>query len=215
MAIWYLKSSIFHMRVMDCAASVISACCPHKLADILGMPMNRLRRIRDDVIKPNLEEIQSYGSLPETTAMIEVGKGAKRAVTEYWLTEPQALAVCSLSRAPNAKAVRKMLIQVFMAWRRGQLVSVELPVAAIVEEMTAEVMRCQGGMVKAIVKKQVGEAENRAHRHAQIGLRTAAEDGSTARNPAVADDLGGILSEGAAVVGTPVFQSLNQWQPST
>jgi hypothetical protein len=53
-----------------------------------------------------------------------------REVTEYWLTKPQALAVCVLSRAPKAKAVRTMLIDVFMAWRRGQLVSVKLPVPA-------------------------------------------------------------------------------------
>jgi hypothetical protein len=29
---------------------------------------------------------------------------------------------------PNAKVVRKSLIQVFTAWRRGQLARVELPV---------------------------------------------------------------------------------------
>jgi len=48
-------------------------------------------------------------------------RGGKRVgtVSEYWLNEEQALLVSVLSDAPNAPAVRAMLIKVFVAWRRG------------------------------------------------------------------------------------------------
>ena len=54
--------------------------------------------------------------------MVEIGSGAKREVQEYWLNEEQALLVAVLSKAPNAPAVRAMLIRVFVAYRRGRLV---------------------------------------------------------------------------------------------
>ena len=41
--------------------------------------------------------------------------------TEFWLTEREALMVCSASDAPNAPVVRAALVDLFIAWRRGKL----------------------------------------------------------------------------------------------
>jgi hypothetical protein len=73
----------------------------------------------------NVEEIQVHGPSRHHVAMVDIGSGVQREVTEYWLTEAQAYVVCRHSNVPNAAAVNKMLIDVFMAWRRGQLVRVE------------------------------------------------------------------------------------------
>jgi hypothetical protein len=121
-----------------------------KLAEALGMKPNRLRRIRT-LIKKNIEEIETDGSTLGSAAMIDIGKAATREVTEFWLTEPQELAVCALSRARKAKAVRT-LIQVFMAWRRGQEVSVSLPVAASVEQI-AEAMMTRSRKLKRMDRR--------------------------------------------------------------
>lgn len=42
----------------------------------------------------------------------------------YYLNEPQALVICALSRTAKAAQVRKALIDVFMAVRRGDVVTV-------------------------------------------------------------------------------------------
>ncbi len=97
------------------------------------------------VIQRHKAEIEGYGPLAQTGAMVGIGSGAKRAVTEYHLTEEQALCVCQLSRAPKAPAVRRMLIEVFTAYRRGHLVP-DLDRSAV------------GGIVKGIVRKALAEA---------------------------------------------------------
>lgn len=89
------------------------------IAARLGMA--RPTNIRQ-LIERNREELETFGSLHRSRAMIEAGKGAEREVTEYRLNEEQALTIAQISRAPNAKEVRGMLVKVFVAWRRGQLI---------------------------------------------------------------------------------------------
>ena len=43
-----------------------------------------------------------------------------RPTLEYWLNEAQALLVCMFSRTDQAARVRRELVEVFMAWRRGK-----------------------------------------------------------------------------------------------
>lgn len=71
------------------------------------------------LIERNADELATYGVL----STVEKTSGAKggRPGREYWLNEGQALLVCALSRTPQAAAVRKSLIDVFMAWRTGHL----------------------------------------------------------------------------------------------
>ena len=88
------------------------------LADRLGF--DRPRNIRN-LIDRNIAEIESFGSALRREALLTRPQGGTVSVQEYWLNEEQALLVSVLSNAPNAPAVRAMLIKVFVAWRRGQL----------------------------------------------------------------------------------------------
>jgi hypothetical protein len=114
--------------------------------------MKRPTNIRR-VIERNRVEVEGYGSLHAASAMIEAGKGAQRETVEYHLTEEQALCVCQLSRAPNAPAVRRMLIEAFTAYRRGHLVP-ELDRSAV------------GGIVKGVTRKAIADVLPAAIAHA-------------------------------------------------
>lgn len=105
----------------------------------LGMAQpERIRR----VIDRNKRELQGYCGLRQVgTKPSELGG---RPGTEYHLTEEQALCVCALSRAPKAPAVRRMLIETFMAYRRNQLVVAAGP------DMD---LKSIGGVVKGIIRK--------------------------------------------------------------
>lgn len=84
-----------------------------QLGEALGFA--RPRKIRE-IIARNLDEIETYGSSAPR-------RGAYRGAefVEYFLNEPQALLICMFSNTPRAAAVRKMLIDVFMEYRRGKL----------------------------------------------------------------------------------------------
>jgi len=89
-----------------------------RLSEALGF--ERPRKIRD-LITRNMAEIEAHGPAPHRGALVERPQGGTVEVTEYWLNEPQALLVCMFARTARAAEVRKNLIEVFMAWRRGQL----------------------------------------------------------------------------------------------
>ena len=88
------------------------------LAERLGM--ERLTNICARIIEPNCAELEAFG--PLCTCRVQTGG---RPGTAYYLNEEQALLVASLSRTERAKEVRPMLIRVFVAYRRGQLVPTE------------------------------------------------------------------------------------------
>lgn len=89
-----------------------------RLGEVLGFA--RPRDLRQ-LIKANLDELMTHGPSRRVTAMVEIGSGARRAVEEYHLNEAQALLVCMFARTEKAAAVRKQVIQVFLAWRHGEL----------------------------------------------------------------------------------------------
>jgi hypothetical protein len=86
------------------------------LAEALGMATPRA--IRFNLIEPNRAELESLGNLHEFNA--NAGQRGRPA-TAYYLNEEQALLVCMFSRTANAQAVRRQVIDTFMAVRRGQL----------------------------------------------------------------------------------------------
>lgn len=92
------------------------------LAERLGM--SRPRDIRSNLISPNIEEFQALGNLRSLNA--NLGKRGRPALS-YYLNEEQALLACVLSRSPNAPAVRRVLIETFVAWRRGHLIPTPEP----------------------------------------------------------------------------------------
>ena len=81
------------------------------LAERLGF--SRPRDIRK-LIERNIVEITTYGPCATVARPVQSNE-----VSEYWLSEEQALLVAVLSNAANAPAVRAMLIKAFVAWRRG------------------------------------------------------------------------------------------------
>lgn len=110
---------------------------PTVLDTVLGRVLgySRVRDVRQ-IIEANKVELEAYGGL-RTNAANPGPKGGRPSV-EYHLTEPQALLVCLFSRTAKAAAVRKQIIQVFMAWRRGELVPDGLPMH---KDLVFEVIR--------------------------------------------------------------------------
>lgn len=84
-----------------------------EIADRLGI--SRPRDIRK-LIERNKKELETFGTRA-TVAHVVRGNP----VIEYLLNEEQSLLVAAISNAPNAPAVRAMLIKVFVAWRRRHL----------------------------------------------------------------------------------------------
>ena len=87
-----------------------------RLAEALGF--GRVYDIRQ-LIQRNSGELvgfgEVYGTVPKTS------RRGGRPTTEYHLNEAQALLICMFSQTRRAAEVRKQLIEVFMAWRRGEL----------------------------------------------------------------------------------------------
>lgn len=89
------------------------------LAERLGFGRATSIRI---LIERNRAELSLYGSLHRRDA--NPGKQGGRPGKAYWLNEGQALVICALSRTDKAAEIRKAIIDVFMAYRRGKLVDV-------------------------------------------------------------------------------------------
>jgi hypothetical protein len=89
------------------------------LADRLGF--TRPRTIRQ-LIERSMAELESFGLIAARCSAYR-----NRQFTEYWLNEPQALLVCLFSRTEKAAEVRRTVIAVFSAWRRGQLAPTRQP----------------------------------------------------------------------------------------
>jgi hypothetical protein len=87
-----------------------------RLGERLGL--SRARGIRT-TIDDNREELETYGELvccphPQTPERGRPGD-------EYWLNRTQALVVCILSRAPNAKLIRREVVRVYELAIDGKL----------------------------------------------------------------------------------------------
>ena len=92
------------------------------LADRLGMADPH--KIRD-LIKANWDEIESFAPISARRAE-NTGRG--RPGTEYLLTEPQAICVATLSRAPRAADVRAALIAAALAGFHAAFVTLYMEV---------------------------------------------------------------------------------------
>jgi hypothetical protein len=86
------------------------------LAARLGMV--KPHKIRE-LIAANIAELVQHGEV--SSRREETSPRGGRPGTNYYLNEAQALLVCMFSRTPKAAIVRKALIEVFMAYRRGEV----------------------------------------------------------------------------------------------
>lgn len=86
-----------------------------RLGEVLGF--GRPRRIRA-VVRNNFKELRLHGEVRRDARRTQEG-GAP--AEEYLLNEAQAVLVCMFSRTNEAAEVRRQIIQVFLAWRHGEL----------------------------------------------------------------------------------------------
>lgn len=86
-----------------------------RIAERLGY--ERPADIRD-LIERNSEELETYGGIIRA---IRKNTGRGRPANEYFLNEAQTLLICMFSKTANAAACRKEVIEVYLAYRRGEL----------------------------------------------------------------------------------------------
>lgn len=78
----------------------------------------RSRAIRQ-LIESNREELEAYGNIATRHGVVEIGNGALKETTEFYLNEHQGLLICMFAKTEMAAAVRKALIEVFVAYRHA------------------------------------------------------------------------------------------------
>ena len=74
------------------------------------------------LIERNRPEFEAWGVLPQIEEKPKNAKGGRPKIILF-LNEGQAVLATCLSRTPQAIPLRKGIIEVFMAWRSGQLIS--------------------------------------------------------------------------------------------
>lgn len=98
-----------------------------EIADELGFAD---KKHLHQLIKRNREELADYGAIfLQTEEKIDRGRGRPEA--NYLLTEEQALLICMFARTPAARLARKKIIEVFQAYRKGDLYSLAVEAQAI------------------------------------------------------------------------------------
>lgn len=108
-------NELFTVADIDVAVDVEPRIRDVLLAERLGYKRSRVIR---ELIERNREELEAYGTIAVRHGAVEIGSGAIKEVTEFYLNEHQGLLVCMFSKTEIAAAVRKALIEVFVAFRR-------------------------------------------------------------------------------------------------
>lgn len=97
------------------------------LADYLGLV--KAHDVRAMIVR-NWSELSLHGNFPHRA---EKSEGRGRPGTAYYLNEGQALVICALSRTEKAAEIRKQIIDVFRAYRSGELQPAEEKPVHVVE----------------------------------------------------------------------------------
>lgn len=85
-----------------------------RLQEVLGFArIDHLHRL----IKAHRDELEDFGPL----FLFEGEKSGGRRSNHYYLNEHQATAICLWAETAKARAARKLIVEVFTAWRKGQL----------------------------------------------------------------------------------------------
>lgn len=90
------------------------------------------------VIERHMEELEDFGQVFLRVQKNPSLRGGRPTKT-YLLNEHQATAVCLWAETPKARAARKLIVEVFTAWRRGQLPDLPAPRVDPFAEMSGRV----------------------------------------------------------------------------
>jgi hypothetical protein len=81
------------------------------------------------VIDANWDELTAYGEIRIIAPSAPIRRGPKG--REYWLNEEQATALVTMLKTKTARALRVVLVKLFVAYRRGQVQAHTLAAAPI------------------------------------------------------------------------------------
>lgn len=113
------------------------------LAERLGYEKPRdVRKLIKRLIDRGIIAVIHQRSTVERTSQPHGGE-REYTVTEYWLTEGQAMHVCMQSKTPNAITIQKEVVNVFMAVRKGnygQLALLERTVGMAIERSVGPII---------------------------------------------------------------------------
>lgn len=88
-----------------------------RLQEVLGFTqIDSLHKL----IRAHEDELNDFGGIFRFEAE-KSGRG--RRSINYYLNEHQATAICMWAETPMARAGRKLMVEVFTAWRKGQLIA--------------------------------------------------------------------------------------------
>lgn len=126
------------------------------LAERLGF--ERPRKIRDIIKRHTNDGNLNDSDVRPTVARTRVGI-AERNVTEYWLSEAAVLFIVTKSETPNAIAMTKEMIRVFMLARRGML-QLQQPNAAQLAKALDPIMQAVA-LANAVILERLTALEAR------------------------------------------------------
>lgn len=91
--------------------------CRH-MREVLGFArIDHLHRL----IRARWDELEDFGEVFLFEGENPSGKGG-RPVKSYYLNEHQATAICMWAETDKARAARRLIVEVFTRWRRGEIV---------------------------------------------------------------------------------------------
>ncbi len=147
----------------------------HDLALARKLGFSQERDIRK-IIQRRLNDTDRYGPLRHRGAMVDIGSGAQREVTEFFLNRKQALLLVRYSDAPGADAVYDHMIMVFEAFLRGwHDLTAEQALDRLAGEETAVALANEGAELQ-LRKAAALEAEAQRLRDAALAIRATRGD---------------------------------------
>lgn len=95
----------------------------HRLAEVLGFSRTRdLHRL----IRSSSDELEDFGEVFANESKNPSPRGG-RPIKTYYLNEHQAVLISMKAETAKARSGRKLIAEVFIAWRRGELPAILAP----------------------------------------------------------------------------------------
>lgn len=125
-----------------------------RLAEVLGYTrIDSLHRL----IRQRMGDLEDFGGVFCFTAKNPSPKGG-RPITTYLLNEHQATALCLWAETPKARGARRLIVEVFTAWRRGEMPPPAPLRAAGEDRLEALARRIEAVAAQVAALRGIGEA---------------------------------------------------------